>query len=98
MLDGLHLAQFAARPSGAMSWFSPSIALPILIGLGLDYDIFFTEKVKLTRLYFAQSPHLPLNGPGARGSGLFFSPGGGGFPAFVHAAHEGRGTHCVSHR
>ena len=45
MLDGLGVAQFAGRPSGAMSWFSPSIALPILIGLGLDYDIFYTEKV-----------------------------------------------------
>ena len=47
MLDGLHVDQFAVRPSGAMSWFSPSIALPILIGLGLDYDIFYTEKVRL---------------------------------------------------
>ena len=28
-----------------MSWTSPSIALSMLIGLGLDYDIFYTEKV-----------------------------------------------------
>ena len=37
-------ARLAAAVRG-QSWFSPSIALPILIGLGLDYDIFYTEKV-----------------------------------------------------
>merc|ERR1711862_442582 len=30
---------------GAVSWMTPCIALPILIGLGLDYDIFYTEAV-----------------------------------------------------
>ena len=43
--DFLHWAQLSGRSSGAMSWLSPAVALPILIGLGLDYDIFYTEKV-----------------------------------------------------
>jgi uncharacterized membrane protein YdfJ with MMPL/SSD domain len=45
LLDFLSWPQLAKRDSGAMSWFSPSIALSVLIGLGLDYDIFYTEKV-----------------------------------------------------
>ena len=43
--DFLHWAQLSGRSSGAMSWLSPAVALPILIGLGLDYDIFYTERV-----------------------------------------------------
>lgn len=30
---------------GSLSWMSPCISLPILIGLGLDYDIFYSEGV-----------------------------------------------------
>merc|ERR1712048_1366812 len=32
------------RVSG-MNWMSPCIAFPIVVGLGLDYDIFYTERV-----------------------------------------------------
>jgi len=31
--------------SGAMAWYAPSIALAICTGLGLDYDIFYSETV-----------------------------------------------------
>merc|ERR1712087_737149 len=30
---------------GSVSWMCPCITLPVLIGLGLDYDIFYTEAV-----------------------------------------------------
>eukprot|EP00928_Gymnodinium_smaydae_P001552 TRINITY_DN10565_c0_g1_i1.p1 TRINITY_DN10565_c0_g1~~TRINITY_DN10565_c0_g1_i1.p1 ORF type:complete len:1067 (+),score=186.17 TRINITY_DN10565_c0_g1_i1:98-3202(+) len=32
-------------PSGGIFWTIPVISLPVLIGLGLDYDIFYTERV-----------------------------------------------------
>merc|ERR1712232_143279 len=30
---------------GGMSWIVISVCLPLLIGLGLDYDIFYTESI-----------------------------------------------------
>merc|ERR1712025_1471069 len=35
----------AQRPSGGMSWLAPSTAFPMMVGLGLDYDIFYSERV-----------------------------------------------------
>jgi len=44
-LNWLHWSQLGARSTGAMSWMSPCIACSVIIGLGLDYDIFYTESV-----------------------------------------------------
>ena len=35
----------ASRRDGAMNWMSPCIAFSIVVGLGLDYDIFLMESV-----------------------------------------------------
>merc|ERR1711974_58264 len=35
----------ASRKLGGMSWMSPIFSFSVLVGLGLDYDIFFTEGV-----------------------------------------------------
>jgi len=43
--DWLHWGQLGSRSTGAMFWMSPCIAFSILVGLGLDYDIFYTERV-----------------------------------------------------
>jgi len=32
---------------GALFWMSPCIAFSILVGLGLDYDIFMMESVRI---------------------------------------------------
>jgi uncharacterized membrane protein YdfJ with MMPL/SSD domain len=45
MLDFLGASQIGKRPAGAMSWMSPAMAISIMVGLGLDYDIFYTERV-----------------------------------------------------
>ena len=34
-----------SRDGGALFWMSPCIAFSIVVGLGLDYDVFFTESV-----------------------------------------------------
>merc|ERR1719231_1165910 len=44
-LDWLNWSQLGKRSTGAMFWMSPCIAFSILVGLGLDYDIFYTERV-----------------------------------------------------
>eukprot|EP00933_Yihiella_yeosuensis_P040050 TRINITY_DN34284_c0_g1_i1.p1 TRINITY_DN34284_c0_g1~~TRINITY_DN34284_c0_g1_i1.p1 ORF type:complete len:964 (+),score=130.54 TRINITY_DN34284_c0_g1_i1:49-2892(+) len=41
----LNWAQLGPRASGAMSWMSPCISGAVVVGLGLDYDIFYTERV-----------------------------------------------------
>jgi len=43
--DWLSWPQMGTRPTGAMYWMSPCIAFSVLVGLGLDYDIFYTERV-----------------------------------------------------
>lgn len=45
LLDFLHWSQLETRPTGAMCWFSPCISFSVLVGLGLDYDIFYSERV-----------------------------------------------------
>lgn len=42
-LSFLNWSQVEARSSGAMNWMSPCIAFSVIVGLGLDYDIFYTE-------------------------------------------------------
>lgn len=44
-LEWLDFSQLGQRNAGAMSWMSPMISFPVIVGLGLDYDIFFTECV-----------------------------------------------------
>lgn len=44
MLDFLNWSQLGKRDSGAMSWLSPSMAGAMMVGLGLDYDIFYSER------------------------------------------------------
>lgn len=44
-LDFLNMPQVGMRSTGAMSWMSPCIAFPVVVGLGLDYDIFYSERV-----------------------------------------------------
>ena len=41
----LHWSQLGARSTGAMNWMSPCVAFSVVVGLGLDYDIFFSERV-----------------------------------------------------
>jgi len=43
-LNWLGLAAFQPQ-GGALFWMSPCIAFSIVVGLGLDYDVFFTESV-----------------------------------------------------
>ena len=43
-LGWLGLAAFQPE-GGALFWMSPCIAFSIVVGLGLDYDVFFTESV-----------------------------------------------------
>merc|ERR1712159_943014 len=43
--DWMDWPQMGTRPTGAMYWMSPCIAFSVLVGLGLDYDIFYTERV-----------------------------------------------------
>jgi uncharacterized membrane protein YdfJ with MMPL/SSD domain len=45
LLDFLNWSQLGKRESGAMSWLSPSMAGAMMVGLGLDYDIFYSERV-----------------------------------------------------
>merc|ERR1719263_10182 len=45
LLSFLNLPQLGKRESGAMSWLSPAMAGAMLVGLGLDYDIFYSERV-----------------------------------------------------
>lgn len=44
-LSFLHLSQLGRREGGAMSWMSPCISCSVIIGLGLDYDIFYSESI-----------------------------------------------------
>jgi len=43
-LQWLGLAAFQPE-GGALFWMSPCIAFSVVVGLGLDYDVFFTESV-----------------------------------------------------
>jgi len=43
--DSLGWEPLKSRELGAMYWMSPLIAFAIVVGLGLDYDIFYTERV-----------------------------------------------------
>jgi len=43
-LEWLGLSAFQPQ-GGALFWMSPCIAFSIVVGLGLDYDVFFTESV-----------------------------------------------------
>merc|ERR1712079_97225 len=45
LLGFLNWQPLGKRSTGAMSWFTPSITIPVLVGLGLDYDIFYSERV-----------------------------------------------------
>jgi predicted RND superfamily exporter protein len=45
ILNFLHYDQLGARPTGAMTWMSPCMSFSVLVGLGLDYDIFYSERV-----------------------------------------------------
>jgi len=45
MLSFLNWPQLGARTSGSMSWLSPAVASSVMVGLGLDYDIFYSERV-----------------------------------------------------
>jgi uncharacterized membrane protein YdfJ with MMPL/SSD domain len=45
MLDFLNWGSVGARPTGAMTWMSPCMSFSVLVGLGLDYDIFYSERV-----------------------------------------------------
>lgn len=45
MLGFLGMSQLAERRDGAMHFMSPCVAFSVLVGLGLDYDIFYTERV-----------------------------------------------------
>ena len=38
-------AALSPGPSGALCWYAPTIALAICVGLGLDYDILFSEAL-----------------------------------------------------
>jgi len=44
-LSFLGLAQFGASETGALFWMGPCFTLPVLFGFGLDYDIFYSERV-----------------------------------------------------
>jgi len=44
-LSFLHWEQLGQRDTGAMSWMSPCMAFSMVVGLGLDYDIFYSERV-----------------------------------------------------
>merc|ERR1719387_2984621 len=33
------------RTTGAMNWMSPCVSFSVVVGLGLDYDIFYLERV-----------------------------------------------------
>eukprot|EP00929_Paragymnodinium_shiwhaense_P067847 TRINITY_DN34100_c0_g1_i10.p1 TRINITY_DN34100_c0_g1~~TRINITY_DN34100_c0_g1_i10.p1 ORF type:complete len:286 (+),score=19.69 TRINITY_DN34100_c0_g1_i10:331-1188(+) len=44
-LDFLGMSQLGRRSDGAMNWISPCVALSVVVGLGLDYDIFYSERV-----------------------------------------------------
>jgi len=45
MLSFLNWNQLGKRDTGAMYWISPVMVGPMMIGLGLDYDIFYSERV-----------------------------------------------------
>ena len=45
MFDFLHWQQLGTRSTGAMNWMSPCVAFSVVVGLGLDYDIFYSERV-----------------------------------------------------
>jgi uncharacterized membrane protein YdfJ with MMPL/SSD domain len=45
LLSFLNWKQLGQRDSGAMSWLSPAMAGAMMVGLGLDYDIFYSERV-----------------------------------------------------
>ncbi|CAE8712777.1 unnamed protein product [Polarella glacialis] len=44
-LDFLNFSQLCGRSTGAMHFMSLCIAFPVVVGLGLDYDIFYSERV-----------------------------------------------------
>merc|ERR1711879_1114992 len=44
-LDFLGFPQLAHSSAGSMNWMSPCVAFSISVGLGLDYDIFYSERV-----------------------------------------------------
>lgn len=43
--DFLGWEQLGSRSTGSMSWVSPCVSCSIIVGLGLDYDIFYSECV-----------------------------------------------------
>lgn len=43
VLNGLHFAGLAGNT--ALSWFSPVLSFSVVVGLGLDYDIFLISRV-----------------------------------------------------
>merc|ERR1711972_1211715 len=61
-LNWLNWAQLSARSSGAMSWMSPSISCSVLVGLGLDYDIFYSEQVAAVRALAATANTISAAG------------------------------------
>jgi len=45
LLSFLSWSQLGQRETGAMSWLSVPMAGAMMVGLGLDYDIFYSERV-----------------------------------------------------
>lgn len=44
VLDGLHFAGLAGNV--ALSWFSPILSFSVVVGLGLDYDVFLISRIQ----------------------------------------------------
>lgn len=45
LLGFFNMPQLSKRHDGAMHFMSPCVAFAVLVGLGLDYDIFYSERV-----------------------------------------------------
>jgi len=44
-LEGLGIQALSPSSGQALFWISPSVAVAVLVGLGLDYDIFLMDSV-----------------------------------------------------
>lgn len=44
-LDFLGVQQLAKSESGSMNWMTPMISFSVMVGLGLDYDVFLMESI-----------------------------------------------------
>jgi len=48
-LDWMHFKAVSQNDSHALYWMSPMLAFSVMVGLGLDYDVFLMESVKEAR-------------------------------------------------